>query len=53
MDLVGGAERLGSGPRAAMWLAVGCYAMGALLLRPVREPPRHPAAADARAMGPA
>ena len=40
MDVVGGLERLGSGPRAAMWLAVGCYVVGAILLHPVREPPR-------------
>jgi len=53
MDVVGGVERLGSGPRAAMWLAVGCYAVGALLLRPVREPPRRATAADDRAASPA
>ena len=53
MDVVGGVERLGSGPRAAMWLAVGCYAMGAILLRPVREPPRRATAADDRAASPA
>ena len=43
MDAVGGLERLGSGPRAAMWLAVGCYVVGAILLHPVREPPRRDA----------
>jgi MFS family permease len=53
MDLVGGAERLGSGPRAAMWLAVGCYAVGAILLRPVREPPRGTTAAHDHAADPA
>ena len=53
MDLVGGAERLGSGPRAAMWLAVGCYAVGAILLRPVLEPPRGTTAAHDHAAGPA
>ena len=51
MDLVGGADRLGSGPRAAMWLAVGCYALGALLLRPVHEPRRLGSAAVGRATG--
>jgi MFS family permease len=53
MDAVGGVERLGSGPRAAMWLAVGCYAVGAILLRPVREPPRRASAADDRVASPA
>ncbi len=53
MDVVGGVERLGSGPRAAMWLAVGCYAVGAILLRPVREPPRRASAADDRVASPA
>jgi MFS family permease len=33
MDAVGGAE----GPRAAMWLAVGLFGIGALLLTPVDE----------------
>ena len=51
MDFVGGAERLGTGPRAAMWLAVICYALGAILLRPVREPPRRAMAADDPAAG--
>ena len=53
MDFVGGSERLGTGPRAAMWLAVGCFAMGALLLRPVHEPRRLAVAADDRGTGPA
>jgi MFS family permease len=53
MDVVGGVERLDSGPRAAMWLAVGCYAVGAILLRPVREPPRRASAADDRVASPA
>ncbi len=53
MDFVGGAERTGTGPRAAMWLAVGCYVLGAILLRPVREPPRRAAAADGPAARPA
>ena len=33
MDLVGG----GAGPRAALWLAVALFGVGALLLRPVDE----------------
>lgn len=33
MDIVGGA----AGPRAALWLAVALFALGALLLRPVDE----------------
>jgi MFS family permease len=33
MDIVGG----GDGPRAALWLAVGLFGLGALLLRPVDE----------------
>ena len=52
MDFVGGSERLGSGPRAAMGLAVGCYVLGAILLRRVREPPRRAAAADGLAARP-
>ncbi len=51
MDMVGGLERLGSGPRAAMWLAVGCYVVGAILLHPVREPPRQAAATGDSATG--
>ncbi len=53
MDFVGGADRLGTGPRAAMWLAVGCYGVGALLLRPVREPTRGASGPAERATGPA
>jgi MFS family permease len=53
MDIVGGAERLGSGPRAAMWLAVGCYVVGAILLRPVREPARRAVVTDDAAASPA
>jgi MFS family permease len=47
MDLVGG----GDGPRAALWMAVGLFGLGALLLRPVDErrredfPPAVPAVA--------
>jgi len=33
MDIIGG----GDGPRAALWMAVGLFALGALLLRPVDE----------------
>ncbi len=33
MDFVGG----GDGPRAALWMAVGLFGLGALLLRPVDE----------------
>ena len=33
MDVIGG----GDGPRAALWMAVGLFAVGALLLRPVDE----------------
>ena len=53
MDFVGGDERLGTGPRAAMWLAVGCYILGAILLRPVHEPPRPRPAADGPGADPA
>jgi MFS family permease len=37
MDIVGGPDRLGSGPRAALWMAVVLMGVGALLLRPVDE----------------
>ena len=37
MDLVGGPTNDGSGPRAAFALAIGMFALGALLLRPVVE----------------
>jgi MFS family permease len=37
MDLVGGPSLDGSGPRAALWLAVALMGIGALLLRPVDE----------------
>ena len=50
MDLVGG----GDGPRAALWVAVALFGLGALLLRPVDERRREdfpgvvtPVAADA------
>ena len=37
MDVVGGPDQDGSGPRAALVFAVALYAVGALLLRPVVE----------------
>jgi MFS family permease len=37
MDLVGGPTQSGSGPRAALVLAVVLFGVGALLLRPVNE----------------
>jgi MFS family permease len=37
MDVVGGPDLLGSGPRAALWMAVVLMGVGALLLRPVDE----------------
>jgi len=40
MDLVGGPGRDPSGPRAALALGAACFALGALLLGPVREPGR-------------
>lgn len=46
MDIVGGPSLDGSGPRAALALAIAFYAVGALLLRPVKEPDRATARAD-------
>ena len=40
MDAVGGPGRDQSGPRAALVLGAACFALGAVLLRPVREPGR-------------
>jgi hypothetical protein len=37
MDVIGGPGLDGSGPRAALWLAVVLMGIGALLLRPVDE----------------
>jgi hypothetical protein len=37
MDLVNNAFGYGMGPRATMGLGIVCYAIGALLLRPVIE----------------
>jgi MFS family permease len=52
MDVVGGVEEGGSGPRAAFAVAIVFYALGALFLRPVPEPrpiPPTPPAAPAPA----
>ena len=37
IDIVGGVEESGAGPRAAVWIAVGLYVVAAILLRPVVE----------------
>ena len=37
MDVIGGPALAGSGPRAALWMAVALFGIGALLLRPVDE----------------
>ncbi|MEK6720456.1 MAG: MFS transporter [Chloroflexota bacterium] len=37
MDIIGGPERLGSGPRAALALGVALFVVAAILLRPVDE----------------
>jgi MFS family permease len=39
MDLTGGPERTAIGPRAALVFGAACYAVGAVLLKGVREPP--------------
>lgn len=44
MDVVGGPERLGEGPRAAMALGVVLFVVAAMLLRPVDERRREDAA---------
>jgi MFS family permease len=51
MDVVGGPAELGSGPRAAIGVAVILFGIGALLLRPVDERRREDrlAEGDARA----
>ncbi len=46
MDTVNGLATYGDGPRAAFLLAVVYFALGALLLRPVVEPPRTRAVAE-------
>jgi MFS family permease len=48
MDLVGG----GDGPRAALWMAVGLFGVGALLLRPVDERRREDIPVPAAVPGP-
>ena len=40
MDVVGGVEQAGSGPRAAFAVAILAYIVAAVLLAPVREPRR-------------
>lgn len=40
MDVVGGPGRDGSGPRAALVVGAGCFAVGVVLLARVREPRR-------------
>ena len=45
LDATNGAIGYGAGPRFALALAAGYFALGALLLRPVVEPPRAPLAA--------
>ena len=40
MDIVGGPGRDGSGPRAALVVGAGCFAVGVALLARVREPRR-------------
>lgn len=40
MDLVGGPGRDPSGPRVALAVGAACFALGGLLLWPVREPGR-------------
>jgi hypothetical protein len=44
MDAANAAFGYGAGPRLALALAVPLLGIGALLLRPVREPRRAPAA---------
>jgi MFS family permease len=50
MDTFNSLLGYGAGPRAALWFGVGCYLVGALLLRPVVERRR---TAEARAVDPA
>ena len=49
MDTVNRWLGYGAGPRAALLLGVGCYIVGALLLRPVVERRRDGDRAPARA----
>jgi MFS family permease len=48
MDIVGGPEQAGSGPRAALVFSIVAFVVAAILLIPVREPLRGRAAAGAR-----
>jgi MFS family permease len=48
MDIVGGPEQAGSGPRAALVFSIVAFIIAAILLIPVREPLRGRAAARAR-----
>jgi MFS family permease len=48
MDIVGGPEQAGSGPRAALVFSIVAFVVAAILLIPVREPLRGRAAARAR-----
>jgi MFS family permease len=48
MDMVGGPDKAGSGPRAAFVVAIVAYIVAAVLLAPVVEPLRGRAAARAR-----
>ena len=52
MDLVGGPDRR-AGPRAALWLAVVLFGLGALLLRPGRRAASRGRPAGAWRRGPA
>jgi MFS family permease len=52
MDIVGGPEKAGSGPRAALVVAIVAYVIAAILLVPVLEPLRGRAAERARDRAP-
>jgi len=49
MDAVGGPEKLGSGPRAALFISIVAYLIATVLLAPVSEPLRGRKAARAAA----
>ena len=53
MDVIGGPDLAGSGPRAALWMAVALFGIGALLLRPVDERRREDFPPVIDAVGPA
>jgi hypothetical protein len=40
VDIIGGREQTGDGPRAAVAVGILLFVVAAALLRPVREPPR-------------